>query len=292
MVQPGATDEGGRSRHRIAVSHIEVCSFTAARPFDGLQMYAHKVDLSNERGETVSADERSAYNGDVFKQLSIHRLGPNQPPRQPEGIITKRRIMPCNWHLSPMAFTILRNKDEGLLSWVLREHPEAVRLADGIHQIREFRTIELDFVTPGGFIHRRYYFSIDHGYAPVRYEWLSVINGAPKVAVDVLALKEVAPGFWFPVKGVTGNVRDGTGNVYEANDVKLNQGLSKKDFDLDFPPGTLVSDEIAGTEYVYEPNVDPGRLLLRVAPVVTVLVVAAVAIALSRRAARNGREEQ
>lgn len=224
----------------------EVCSFTTARPFADRQLYSVKVDLAAEGGEIVPVDERHAYNGEVFRRLAMP--GPKEPT--PRGLITKRRDMLHQWTCTPMAFTILRDMKEGLLSQLLREHPEAVRLAGGTGQIRDFRTVELDFVTPQGLVHRRYFFSVDHGYAPVRMEWLAIRDGTVQAETDVLALKEVAPGFWFPVKATTRvHVEDDTANVYEAKDVKLNQNLSQAYFDLDFPPGTVVTDEIANSEY-------------------------------------------
>ena len=235
--------------HMFPVSK-EVSSFTTAKPFAAQQLYRCQMELSTERNETFSVDQRYAYNGDVFKRLTIGALD----ERQPQGLITKRTDMIRDWTLTPMAFTILRDRKQGLLSQVLREHPEVVRLVDGIQQIRGFRTVELDFVTPAGDVHRKYFFSVDHGYAPVRFEWLSVPDGKIKAEVDVLEFKEVSPGVWFPAKGVTGHVNDLTRNVYELKEVKLNQNLSASHFDLEFQPGTAVIDEIAGVQYTYRPT--------------------------------------
>jgi len=248
--QKQLTEEDVRGTGQAFPVSKEICSFATARPFSELQSYSQKVDLSTERGETFLSDNRYAYNGDVLKHLTIGALD----ERPPHGTITKRRDVIREWTITPMAFTILRGIKEGLLSQALREHPEAFRLVDGIHQIREFRTVELDFVTPQGVVHRRYFFSVDHGYAPVRYEWLDVSNGKIKAEVDILALKEVSAGLWFPIKGTTGHVADESPNVYEAKDVKVNQNLSKAYFYLEFPPRTAVIDEIANIQYTYKPT--------------------------------------
>ncbi len=226
-----------------------VCTFATARPFAERQLYSWKGELSTAQGEVFFEDHRTAYNGDRYKQVALG--GTN--PRQPEGFITKRRDMLHHWHLTPMGFTILRTSmREGLLSEGLRKYPEAVRLLPDIRQVRDFRTIELDFVTAAGAVHQKMLLSVDHGYAPVRWQWVRLSDGTVDAEVDVLALKEVCPGTWFPVKGITGHVKDPTRNVYEAREVKLNQNLSKEYFDVEFPPGTAVNDEIANVEYTYE----------------------------------------
>jgi hypothetical protein len=214
-------------------------------------LYSWKGGISTAQGETFSEDDRTAYNGDRYKQVTIGGLN----VRQPQGLITKRRDLLKQWHLTPMGFTILRGGiREGLLSELLRGHPEVLRLVPDIRQVGDFRTIELDFITPAGAVHRKMFLSVDHGYAPVRWQWLHVSDGTVQAEVDVLALKEVSPGMWFPVKGTTGHVEDPTRNIYEAKEVKLNQNLSKEHFDVEFPPGTAVIDEIANVQYTYRPT--------------------------------------
>jgi hypothetical protein len=170
-----------------------------------------------------------------------------------------------------MAFTILRDRKEGLLSEGLRGHPESVRLVEGTKRVREFNTIELDFVTPEGAVHRKYFFSVDHGYAPVRYEWINPRNGTTQAAVDVLALEEVSSGLWFPIKGITGHVKDDTANVYEARAVKVNQNLSKDYFDLDFPPGTAIKNEIG---YLQRINLKGSSSRFAILAIITILAIA------------------
>lgn len=228
----------------------DVCSFTTARPFTELQLYSWKGVISTAQGETFFTDHRTAYNGDRYKQVTMGGLN----VRQPQGFTTKRRDLLQQWHLTPMGFTILRNyMRDGLFSENLRKHPEVVRLVPDIHQVRDFRTIELDFITPAGAVHQKMFLSVDHSYAPVRWQWVRS-DGTVDAEVDVLALKEVSPGTWFPVKGITGHVDDPTRNIYEAKEVKLNQNLSKEHFDVEFPPGTAVIDEIANLQYTYRPT--------------------------------------
>ncbi len=239
--QKQATEEDANNTGFLVPVSRATCTFMAARPFTELQWYSEKVDLSAGPGQTFPLDLRYAYNGDVFRQWSTGSTN----ERPPSGLITKRTDLLRAWNSTPMAFTIFRFYPEGLLSQGLREHPESFRIADGIQQIRGFRTIELDSVTDMGVVHTKMFLSIDHGYAPVRFEYVSPTDGALQIEADVQTLQEVADGLWFPFKGASGSPKDDDGSVFEVKSVTLNQDLSKDDFDLAFPPGTEVNDETA-----------------------------------------------
>jgi len=264
--QEPSTAEDTRATGLLSPASREECSFTTAKPFLERQLYSRKVDFSTPDGRVFTSDVRYAYNGDVFKQVTIG--APNE--HSPEGLITNRKDMLRKWNLTPMAFTVFRFYREGLLSQGLREHPKSFRVVDEIGQVRDFRTVELDCVTDTGAVHTRVFLSVDHGYAPVRFEYVSLWQKAVTVEVDVLALEEVADGLWFPVKGTTGWDAENARNVYEAKAVKINQNLSRDDFDLEFPPGSVVSDQ--------------RRTSLRKVMVLAILPIVAIAgIAIHRR---------
>lgn len=96
----------------------------------------------------------------------------------------------------------------------------------------------------------RIYFSVDHGYTPVKFEHM---KGPDKVAlsVNVESLEEVAEGVWFPGSG-TNTVPDSdrVGTYQAISPILVNQGLTDEHFDIDFPVGTEVYDEIQDKEYV------------------------------------------
>jgi hypothetical protein len=254
------------------------CTFTTAKPFTELQAYSEKVDLSQGPGTTFSLDLRYTYDGELFRQLSLRSLHEHPP----EGFVTKRTDLLRTWNSTPMAFTIFRFYPEGLLSQGLREHPESFRLVDGIQQIRDFRTIELDSVTDMGVAHTKMFLSVDHGYALVRFEYVSPTNGALEIAVDVQTLQEVADGLWFPFKGTSDIPGEDNGSVFEVRNVTLNQNLSKDDFNLAFPPGTEVSDETA-----WWPKINLAILSPREVAGVLLLLVALAVLVLYRTARRR-----
>ncbi len=267
--------EGSREADDSLFVPKETCVFATAEPFSERQLYFSKGDVTTKQGETFSVEVKRAYNGDVLKELSIGGTS----PRPPQGIITDRADRLRDWTLTPMAFTSLRNRKEGMLSEI-RNHPEAVRLAEGTRRVRDFTAIELDFVTAQGAVHRKYFFSVDHGYAPVRYEWIDIGSGKTNAEVDVLALKEVSPGLWFPMKGTSRHVRDEAKAVYEAKTVKVNQNLAKDYFDLEFPPDAEITDEIG-----YLQNAAPKGSSSRLAILAIIPILAIVGFVLYRKLA-------
>jgi len=256
----------------------EACTFTTAKPFNQLQAFTQKVDLSQGPGKTFSLDLRYTYDGKLFRQLSLQSLNENRP----EGFITKRTDLLRAWNSTPMAFTIFRFYPDGLLSQMLREHPEWFRIVDGIQPIGDFRTIELDFVTDMGVAYQKMFLSVEQGYAPVRFEYLSPTNGAIQIAVDVQTLQQVADGLWFPFKGTSDTPGDDNGSVFEVKSVTLNQHLSKDDFNLAFPPGTEVNDETA-----WWPKINLAILTPRELAAVLLLLVALAALVVYRTIRRR-----
>lgn len=251
------------------------CTFTVAKPFTELQAYSEKVDLSQGPGKTFTSDRRYTYDGKLFRQLRSGGL---------KGFITGRTDLLRSWNLTPMAFTIFRFYPQGLLSQGLREHPESFRLVDGIQQIRDFRTIELDSVIETGEVHQKMFLAVDHGYAPVRFEYISLSDNSVNFEVDVLALQEVADGLWFPFKGTSDSPGDEDGSVFEVKSITLNQHLSKDDFDLAFPPGIEVNDE---TSWWPKINVNLAILSPRELAAVLLLLVALAALVVYRTARRR-----
>lgn len=73
---------------------------------------------------------------------------------------------------------------------------------------------------------------------------------------DVNSLQEVQKGLWFPSSGlITSSDPNYRINGFCAiGKILVNQGLKDKDFDIKFPPGTTVIDEITGKMYTIKPT--------------------------------------
>jgi hypothetical protein len=141
-----------------------------------------------------------------------------------------------------------------LLSYRLRAK-DKVRIDNVVKKIDGFNTIRVDLLTDFIYegnrpVYMRIYFSVDHGYTLVKLEHM---KGPDMVAlsVNVGSLEEVANGLWFPDSGtftIPGSDRVST---YQAiSPIIVNQGLTDEHFDIDFPVGTKVHDEIQDREYV------------------------------------------
>jgi hypothetical protein len=150
--------------------------------------------------------------------------------------------------------------DNKPLSAILRQYKELVRLDNTITKVNGFNTIRADFLQEQTKqVCIRIFFSVDHGYTPVRYEYVN--KGMPDLTFEVSSLEKVAEGLWFPSSGLI----SGSGIVSSSGEervngfqiiskILVNQGLTDEHFDIEFPPGTEVRDEIKDLEYVVKPT--------------------------------------
>jgi len=212
-----------------------------------LSKSTEKVTIMNAQGHSWDSEITQSYNGKIAKR---HQLD-GWPKRVSFGTITETRHFMPKRGITPLGFTVLRFQEKPL-SKHLREK-ESVSLNNTIKTVNGFETIQVDlFVTINDrkILSRRVYFSVDHYLTPVKIEYF---NGR-KVAltVEVFALEKVGEGLlWFPKKGrLASSVRGTRAYVYEASKIAVNQGLAKEYFDIDFPMGTKVRDEIRDLEYV------------------------------------------
>jgi len=230
-------------------------SLSAREPNDPNFMLFDRL-LLEESATVVTKEENSfesvlkySYNGKVVKHLNVG----GWPREIRSGIVSYRKEFVPTLTLSPLGFSILRLSmtDKIPLSAWLRDK-EFVRIDNTIEKVGGFNTIRADLLQwSGKNVYLRIYFSVDHGYYPVMYEHMgkSVLN------FEVHSLEQVAEGLWFPSSGLirkTDNERmDGFQTIGK---IVVNQGLTDEHFDIDFPPGTEVRDEIRGTEYIVKPT--------------------------------------
>jgi hypothetical protein len=145
-------------------------------------------------------------------------------------------------------------KDVFSLSSILQEHKDMVHVTDAMTRVNDFNTIRVVLMLmESKLAYTRIYFSVDHNYAPVMYENLKGRNGEVSVTTEVHSLEQIADGVWFPTSGL-GRPSDEE-RVYAfqvKGKILANQGLTDKDFDIKFPVGTRVSDQITGKKYVVD----------------------------------------
>jgi hypothetical protein len=134
----------------------------------------------------------------------------------------------------------------------LREHKSNIRLNDTVERINGFNAIRLDLLIENNSRpYMQVYLSPDHGYAPVRYKHTININKGKFFIFDVQSLQKVAEGLWFPTSGMNYRTDEDEVQAFQIiGNVVINQGLTAEDFDIEFPVGTKVHDEIQGREYI------------------------------------------
>ncbi|HUT84054.1 MAG TPA: hypothetical protein VMX95_05355 [Thermodesulfobacteriota bacterium] len=227
--------------------------WSAARPFAELSKSTETVAFMNEHGDSWDSVTSQSYNGEIAK----HHVFIGGPDTRSRVTISRTRNFMPNLSVTPLGFTLLIFKDK-LLSRLLRESDKSlIHLDTTVETTGNFRTVHLDLlvrVNDKEFLSKRIYFSVDHGFTPVKFEYFNGRNLS--ATVQVLELQKVAEGLWFPKKGRISNVSSPRAWVYEANDITINQGLKKSYFDIDFPPGTEVQDEITGLRYIVGPTED------------------------------------
>jgi hypothetical protein len=206
-----------------------------------------KVTVVNEHGDSWDSEITQSYNGEVAKRYQFD----GWPNKLSRGMITKRQDFMPDRSATPLGFTVLRFNEKPL-SECLREK-DFVRLDNTIKTVNGFNTIHVDL-----FVHwkdkeilsKRVYFSVDNVFTPVKIEYFSRKDEVA-LAVEVFELEKVAEELWFPKKGrLTPSVPGSRAYIYEASKIVVNQGLADEHFDIEFPPGTEVRDEINDRIYV------------------------------------------
>lgn len=221
-------------------------TWATARPFTDRSLSSESVELMNEHSDSFKSETKQSYNGNIAKHLSIG----GWPNSRIDGTIAKRKDFIPSWKNSPMGFSVLRFYPQ-LLSEQFRLE-KGIRLIETIQIINGFHTVCVEFfIEPHG-VFERIFLSTDHGYTPIRFEYVK--KGKPSGTIDILALTKLPNSLWFPVSGRISHPEDKNVNVYSATKVTVNQGLKDDYFDIEFPPGTLVVDEITGLQYVIKPT--------------------------------------
>lgn len=248
-VGPGMGVTIGRPRHELLVS----------RPFhQKMRHYRRGTSVHHMNSGSFDTTTQSLFNGSVSKRLSITERD-SSTPNADATIRRGRHFMPPV-NSTPLRFSVLIFSLSDLwgntpLSTFLTERKDHVRLTKEVSRINGFDCIHIELINPHfNVAFARLYLSVDHGYTPVRYEYLNRRESRVSYYADVNAFEEVLKGLWFPNSG-TVHMREGLTNQYRAlSPIVVNQRLSEEDFDVSFVPGTEVDDEVMGKDYLVQPT--------------------------------------
>ncbi len=227
----------------------EKVTWATKRPFGQFSLSTQEVTLVNRYGDYHNSTIKQSYNGKIAKRFQKSSGGQFRNDRL-EGFVTRRNKLVYDMQHTPAGFSILHfslREAAGRkpLSEFLRDNKEVISLDDNIVKINGFNAIKIDILHKiAKVLWGTVYFSVEHGYTPVRYEYWS--GGLKRLIVrhNVTSLEKISDGLWFP-KSAYSEWPDGDGDIifYTATKISLNQGLGDEYFDFEFPPGTKVYDE-------------------------------------------------
>jgi hypothetical protein len=233
-------------------------SLTSKKPFNRHYLFIEKFTAMNKKGCSFEDFRKISYNNKVSKFFSSAPSCSNSISMN--GAIAKGEKFMTGIAATPIGFSVFRFAYDGEkmpLSKLLREK-DIVKVDNNIVKINDFNAIRADIFTAWKWKNEhlliyKIYFAVDYGYTPIRYEYMT----GPKVTgtIDVNSLQEVQKKLWLPSSGLitSSDPNHRTNGFRVIGKIRVNRGLKDKDFDIEFPPGTWVNDEIAGKMYTIKP---------------------------------------
>jgi hypothetical protein len=133
---------------------------------------------------------------------------------------------------------------------------DSLRIGNAVEKVGDFNTICVEVLVqrgPDKLPVRRIYFSIEHNYTPVKFEYLNTVReGGSRLSfsLEVQSLQSVGEGLWFPTSGIYQDAESPMAYAFQVTGKFIvNEGMKVEDFDINFPSGTRVSNQITGREY-------------------------------------------
>ncbi len=239
--------EDGRMHIKLSAANLE----NGGRRHWGLLMEKQAVYFDRE-GNRIENIARELQAGGIFKRFNFDANG-----RGAEGFIGARDANTSpSLFMTPLDFSVLRlaNDIDGVPLSVRLKDTRIARFTGEAGKINGWDVVRADLLQE----YTRQpciaiYFSLQHNYTPVKYEYFNSGTAGTKLAfsVEVTSLDAVADGLWFPSSGMIHHSEGTRADAFQATTKLLvNRGLTAKNLDIDFPPGTRIYNRITGSEYV------------------------------------------
>jgi hypothetical protein len=214
--------------------------------------YEYSSTIINNKGDSWDVTDNYSYDGHIYKKLTT---GSSSGPLALGLISLNSMDTAIPLFATPFGFSIFRADDETKyepLSAILQKQKDMIHVKDSINKAGDFNTIRFDlFHKTYNLPHTHIYLSVDHNYTPVKYEFLKDLKtGKLAFSFEVHSLEQIGDGLWFPSSGTIVRPDDEHIDAFQTTKkIFVNQGLSEKDFDIVFPVGTKVEDQITGRKY-------------------------------------------
>ncbi|MFB0524720.1 MAG: hypothetical protein ACETVZ_04220, partial [Phycisphaerae bacterium] len=234
-------------------------TWATKRPFGQFSLSTEEATVVNQDGDSHNETIKQSYNGKIAKYFQ-KSSGWQYRNDLLEGYVTRRDNLVLDMRQTPARFSILHfslREAAGRkpLSEFLRDNKEVISLDDNIVKINGFNAIKVDILHKiAKVLWGTVYFSVEHGYTPVRYEYWGGRRKRLIVRYNITSFEKMSDGLWFPKSGYIESPDDDRRTVFTASKISLNQGLPDEYFDFEFPPGTKIVDEISGTSYIFHPT--------------------------------------
>jgi len=221
-------------------------------------VFEESATLIAKDGQTWDIFVKYSYDGRVYKKFSIDGPTDKRPTDVTSGLITSNNPYTGIPLLTPIGFSIFRFEnglEDNSLSTILqqRKDEDIIRVIDAVKKVNDFNTICVDLLQRQIKLpYTHVYLSVDHNYTPVKHEHLKNLKtGEIALTVEVHSLERIGDGLWFPTSGLMHSPNGKQANAFQVTGkILVIQGLKEKDFDVEFPVGTKVTDRVRNIEYV------------------------------------------
>jgi hypothetical protein len=258
MGAPMLAYEDGIVRYKLSIARSSDANDPNRIVFNRF-LFEESAVMSTKDGDSWHNISKQSYNGTVGKSLKIG----GTPQQVIWGQISYKKPEVIPTILTPLGFSVLRfaltpGTSEKPISAFLRRD-DLTKIDDTVQVVNGFKTVHVDFLQERTCqVFMRVYFSLDHGYTPVKYEYMTGAAGQDNhstLSIEVHTLEKVREGLWFPTSGLIIGSGDKHNDGFQTTaPVRINQGLKDEVFDIQFPSGTTVQDDINNREYVIKPT--------------------------------------
>jgi len=193
------------------------CYLTAIKPFDKFYKLTMVIVSENAQGNRLGATVTEACNGSIYMNT--------------DGSIKNKKNLEYTG-ITPLGFTIFHQvSNSNTLLDVLKNRSNyyTIILDPNVSRVNDFNTVKVSCISYNGIIPETMilFFSVDHNYTIVK---IIEYHGSSRSATtyDVIQLKNIDKGIWFPTKANT--ISDtGITNTFTVSKVAINTGLTKDD---------------------------------------------------------------